>query len=109
MSISLLPPSKTFLYLSSPIALASRRQNFTKTLNNIEILKFSIYEKSEIDIKNRKLKSWFTAAKRSQKVSPLTDNFVLNINFLYATAAALRKKLSIILVANYFSMRCDVI
>ena len=53
MSISLLPPSKTFLYLSSPIALAFRRQNFTKTLNNIEILKFSIYEKSEIDIKNR--------------------------------------------------------
>ena len=68
--------------------------NFTKTLKDIEILKFSIYEKYlfKIDIKNRKLKSWFTAAKRSQKVSPLTDNFVLNINFLYAAAAVPRKK-----------------
>ena len=89
--------------------------NFTKTLKNIEIQKFYIYDKVtrnlylKLTLKNRKLKSWFTAAKRSQKVSPLTDNFVLNINFLYATAAALRKKLSIILVANYFSMRCDVI
>ena len=115
MSISLLPPSKTFLYLSSPIALAFRRQNFTKTLKNIEIQKFYIYDKVtrnlylKLTLKNRKLKSWFTAAKRSQKVSPLTDNFVLNINFLYAAATVPRKKLSIILVANYFSMRCDVI
>ena len=105
------------LSLSSPLQLfpiylrrSLQETNFTKTLKNIEIQKFYIYDKVtrnlyiKLTLKNRKLKSWFTAAKRSQKVSPLTDNFVLNINFLYATAAALRKKLSIILVANYFSM-----
>ena len=80
--------------------------NFTKTLKNIEIQKFYIYDKVtrnlylKLTLKNRKLKSWFTAAKRSQKVSPLTDNFVLNINFLYAAAAAPKRKLSIILVSS---------
>ena len=62
----------------------------------------------KIDIK-QKAQKLVHCGKTFSKTFPFTDNFVLNINFLYATAAALRKKLSIILVANYFSMRCDVI
>ena len=55
----------------------------------------------KIDIK-QKAQKLVHCGKTFSKTFPFTDNFVLNMNFIYATTAGMRKKLSIILEQTIF-------